>query len=142
MNFLGRRTMTALVGSGAGAPLSVDVTRSRNAWLRRLRVLGVLACATAAAAAQAGDHIFADSFERISKVAQPDVEIALADDSVWNALKARCDQDLNNLIGDIYAGFDWRQAAQDYGLCYNVGTLRGDVKAPIYSKKAIAILKT
>jgi len=134
--------MTTLVGSGASAPLSVGVTRRRAGWLRRLRMLGMLACATAAAAAQAGDHIFADSFERISKVARPDVEIAMADDNVWNALKARCDQDLNNLINDIYAGFNWRQAAQDYGLCYNVGTLRGDVKAPTYSKKAIAILKT
>ena len=93
-------------------------------------------------AAQAADHIFADSFERISKVAQPDVEIAFADDTVWAGLKARCDADLDTLISDIYAGFDWRDAAHDYGLCYNVGVLRGDVKAPLYSKKALAIMKT
>ena len=92
--------------------------------------------------AQSIERIFADSFERFSKVAQPDVEIALADNTVWTNLKARCDSDLNTLINDIYAGFDWRQAAQDYGLCYNVGVLRGDVKAPTYSKKAVAILKT
>ena len=61
----------------------------------------------------AADHIFSDSFERaISKVAQPDIELALADDSVWAGLKSRCDTDLNSVIADIYAGFDWRQAAQ------------------------------
>ena len=92
--------------------------------------------------AQGADRIFADSFERISKVAQPDVEIAFADNTVWTNLKARCDSDLNTLINDNYAGFNWRQAAQDYGLCYNVGTLRGDPKASTYSKKAVAILKT
>lgn len=112
---------------------------------RRLWVMlaGVVAAALPLlSAAQAVDRIFADTFERISKVAQPDVEIAFADNAVWTSLKARCDSDLNTLIGDIYAGFDWRQAAQDYGLCYNVGALRGDVKAPTYSKKAVAILKT
>lgn len=93
-------------------------------------------------AAQATDRIFFDSFDRISKVAEPDIEIALADDGVWAGLKARCDRDLDSLISDIYAGFDWRQAAQDYGLCYDVGSLRGDPDAPVYSKKALAILKT
>jgi len=104
-------------------------------------IVSLVLCASAVNVA-AQDHIFSDSFERISKVAQPDVEIALADDTVWTSLKARCDRDLNTLISDIYAGFDWRQAAQDYGLCYNVGTLRGDPKAPLYSKKAVAMLKT
>ena len=70
------------------------------------------------------------------------MEQAFTDDTVWATLKTRCDNDLNDVINDIYAGFDWRQAAHDYGLCYNVGTLRGDPKAPIYSKKAIAMLKT
>src|ERR1700742_2344820 len=92
--------------------------------------------------AQASDHIFADSFEFTTKVSLADVQQAFTDDSVWASLKSRCDDDLNNVITDIYAGFDWRQAAQDFGLCYNVGTLRGDPKAPTYSKKAVAILKT
>jgi hypothetical protein len=110
---------------------------------RWMSLLGFAAVAfPALLCAQSADRIFADSFERISKVAQPDVEIAFADNAVWTNLKARCDQDLDTLINDIYAGFDWRQAAQDYGLCYNVGTLRGDSKAPTYSKKAVAILKT
>ena len=76
------------------------------------------------------------------KVSQPDVEIALADDSVWTSLKASCDSDLNSVITDIYAGFDWRAAAQNFGLCYNVGVRRGDPQALTYSKKAAAILKT
>ncbi|HEX6834413.1 MAG TPA: hypothetical protein VF132_12830 [Rudaea sp.] len=106
----------------------------------RASLAACLACS--AASALAVDHIFSDSFELISKVAQPDIEIALADDATWASLKDRCDSNLNSIITDIYAGFDWRQAAQDYGLCYNVGTRRGDPKAPLYSKKAIAILKT
>ena len=93
-------------------------------------------------AALAADNIFADGFERFWKVSAADVEIASNDDSVWTSLKARCDNDLDSVIADIYAGFDWRQAAQDYGLCYAAGTLRGDVKASTYSKKAVAILKT
>ena len=92
--------------------------------------------------AHASDHIFADGFEIGTKVSQADVEQAFTDDSVWATLKSRCDGDLNDVITDIYAGFDWRQAAHDFGLCYNVGTLRGDAKAPTYSKKAIAMLKT
>jgi Heparinase II/III-like protein len=88
------------------------------------------------------DHIFADGFEHFWKVSLPDVQTAATDNSVWTPLKARCDADLNSVIGDIYAGFDWRQAAQDYGLCYAAGTLRGDPNAPTYSKKAVAILKT
>ena len=103
----------------------------------------LLLCAVAALPlAQASDHIFADGFETGTKVSQADVEQAFTDDSVWAALKTRCDDDLNDVINDIYAGFDWRQAAHDFGLCYNVGTLRGDAKAPTYSKKAIAMLKT
>jgi len=95
-----------------------------------------------AAGAQASDHIFIDGFEFVSKVAQPDVEIAFTDDAVWASLKSDCDSDLNNVITDIYAGFDWRQAAQNYGLCFDVGRLRGDPKAATYSKKAVAVLKT
>jgi hypothetical protein len=94
------------------------------------------------ASAHASDHIFADGFEIGTKVSQADVEQAFTDDTVWASIKSRCDNDLNDVITDIYAGFDWRQAAQDFGLCYNVGTLRGDPKAPTYSKKAIAMLKT
>ena len=92
--------------------------------------------------AAAADRVFADGFERYWKVSQPDVEIAAADDTVWNSLKARCDSDLDSVISDIYAGFDWRQAAQDYGLCYAAGSLRGDANVPLYSKKAVAMLKT
>lgn len=104
----------------------------------------LLLCVTSAesAYAVASDHIFADGFEFRTKVAQADVEQAFTDDSVWATLKSSCDNDLNDVITDIYAGFDWRQAAHDFGLCYNVGTLRGDPKAPTYSKKAIAMLKT
>jgi len=101
-----------------------------------------LLCAVCVASfAHASDHIFADSFEFGSKIAQADVEQAFTDDSVWAKLKSRCDGDLNDVITDIYAGFDWRLAAHDFGLCYNVGSLRGDPKAPTYSKKAVAILK-
>jgi hypothetical protein len=101
-----------------------------------------LLCAVCVASfAHASDHIFADSFELGSKIAQADVEQAFTDDAVWATLKSRCDGDLNDVITDIYAGFDWRQAAHDFGLCYNVGSLRGDPKAPTYSKKAVAILK-
>ena len=88
------------------------------------------------------DRVFSDGFDRVWKISQPDIEIALADDSVWQALKQRCDSDLDSVINDIYAGFDWRQAAQDYGLCYAVGTVRGDTAAPSYSKKTVAMLKT
>ena len=95
-----------------------------------------------AAPAWAVDRIFFDSFEHVWKVSATDVAIASTDDSVWNDLKSRCDTDLDSIITDIYAGFDWRQAAQDYGLCYAAGGLRGDPKAPAYSKKAVAILKT
>lgn len=92
---------------------------------------------------RAADHIFSSSFEpNVSKVAQADIDLAATDDAVWADLKSRCDTDLNNVIADIYAGFDWRQAAQDYGLCYSAGLRRGDPAAPQYSKKAIAILKT
>ncbi len=107
-----------------------------------VRSMSLLCAVSFAQFAQAADHIFADSFELGSKIAQADVEQAFTDDTVWATLKTRCDNDLNDVINDIYAGFDWRQAAHDYGLCYNVGTLRGDPKAPIYSKKAIAMLKT
>ena len=109
------------------------------------RVLKLACMAVAAAApipAVAADHVFADGFERVWKVSAADVEIASTDNSVWNSLKARCDTDLDSVIGDIYAGFDWRQAAQDYGLCYAAGSLRGDPKASTYAKKAVAILKT
>jgi len=101
-----------------------------------------LLCAVCVASfAHASDHIFADSFEFGSKIAQEAVEQAFTDDAVWATLKSRCDGDLNDVITDIYAGFDWRQAAHDFGLCYNVGSLRGDPKASTYSKKAVAILK-
>ena len=90
----------------------------------------------------AADRVFVDGFDRFWKVSQPDIEIALADASVWNSLKQRCDSDLDSLIGDIYAGFDWRQAAQDYGLCYAVGSVRGLPEAPNYSRKTVAMLKT
>ncbi|QBB71179.1 hypothetical protein ELE36_12905 [Pseudolysobacter antarcticus] len=92
--------------------------------------------------AQSADHIFADSFEFTTKLAQPDIAIAFSDASVWTPLKARCERDLATVIEDIYAGFDWRQAAQDYGICYNVALMKGDARAPLYSKKAVAILKT
>ncbi len=107
-----------------------------------VRSMSLLCAVSACAFAQASDHIFADSFEFGSKVSQADVEQAFTDDTVWTSLKSRCDNELDDVITDIYAGFDWRQAAQDFGLCYNVGTLRGDAKAPTYSKKAIAMLKT
>jgi hypothetical protein len=98
--------------------------------------------AAAPVSAPAADRVFADGFERLWKVSATDVAIAASDDAVWNSLKARCDRDLDSLIADIYAGFDWRQAAQDYGLCYAAGTRRGDPKTSAYSKKAVAILKT
>ena len=103
--------------------------------------MSVLCAVCVASFAHASDHIFADSFEFGSKIAQADVEQAFTDDAVWATLKSRCDGDLNDVITDIYAGFDWRLAAHDFGLCYNVGSLRGDPKAPTYSKKAVAILK-
>jgi len=111
----------------------------RPRWLHVIVLALAGACPTLAWSA---DKVFADGFERFWKVAQADVEIASTDDSVWTPLKARCDADLDSIIADIYAGFDWRQAAQDYGLCYAAGSLRGDPQAPTYSKKAVAILKT
>jgi hypothetical protein len=107
-------------------------------WLQ----LGCVALAALPNSSLAADRVFADGFERFWKISAPDVAIASTDNTVWNSLKARCDTDLDSVITDIYAGFDWRQAAQDYGLCYAAGTLRGDPKAPAYSKKAVAILKT
>ena len=109
--------------------------------VRRLH-LGCVVLAAMPVASLAADRVFADGFERFWKVSAPDVAIASTDDSVWNSLKARCDTDLDTVITDIYAGFDWRQAAQDYGLCYAAGTLRGDPNAPTYSKKTVAVLKT
>src|SRR5215468_4574685 len=107
------------------------------------RVLpGCVALATLPVSSLAADRVFADGFEHFWKVSAPDVALASTDSTTWNSLKARCDTDLNSVITDIYAGFDWRQAAQDYGLCYAAGTLRGDPKASTYSKKAVAILKT
>lgn len=91
---------------------------------------------------QSIDQVFFNGFEVSTvKVAEPDIELALADPSVWAALKDRCDTDLDTLIVDIYAGFDWRQAAQDYGVCYNVALRKADPAASLYSKKAVAILK-
>jgi len=119
----------------------LSVTAALTARVRGL-LLACVALAALPTAALAVDHIFADGFERSWKISAPDVALASTDNSVWSSLKARCDTDLNSVITDIYAGFDWRQAAQDYGLCYAAGTLRGDPKAPAYSKKAVAILKT
>jgi len=106
------------------------------------RICGVALWMALSVPASAADRLFFDGFDRIWKISQPDIEIALADADVWQALKQRCDADLDALVSDIYAGFDWRQAAQDYGLCYAVGTVRGDPAAPNYSKKAVAMLKT
>jgi Heparinase II/III-like protein len=90
----------------------------------------------------AADHVFSDGFERSWKVSQADVESASTDNSVWTPLKARCDSNLSQLINDIYAGFNWRESAQDFGLCAAAGGLRGDPKAPVYATKAVAIMKT
>lgn len=113
---------------------------------RRTRLAAIalfaLAFATPISSWAVVDHIFTDGFERFWKVSLADVQIAATDNSVWSDLKDLCDTDLNSVINDIYAGFDWRQAAQDYGLCYAAGGLRGDPKAPTYSKKAVAMLKT
>ncbi len=124
----------------------------RASTLRSRRIarflMTVLALAPVAGAnAQSGDALFGSGFENLvaanaPKIAAPDIERALADDAVWNSLRTRCERDLNVVIRDIYAGFDWRQAAQDYGLCYAVGTARGDARAPVYGKKAVAVLKT
>ena len=113
--------------------------RQRSArWSLLVLALGCVLSLPAAAS----DGIYADGFEFFVKISQPDVEIALADDPTWTSLKANCDADLNSVITDIYAGFDWRAAAQNFGLCYNVGVRRGDPKALTYSKKAAAVLKT
>jgi hypothetical protein len=134
-----RTDLTAANAVSAGGPRCRAGTSARKRFLQI--VCFALACASPLSS-RAADPIFADGFERLWKVAQADVEIASTDNSVWTPLKARCDSDLNSLISDIYAGFDWRQAAQDYGLCYAAGLLRGDPKTPFYSKKTVAILKT
>ena len=118
-----------------------SVLAALTSCVRRLQ-LGCFALAVLPISSLAADRVFADGFERFWKVSATDVAIASTDNTVWNSLKSRCDTDLDSVISDIYAGFDWRQAAQDYGLCYSAGTLRGDPKAPAYSKKAVAILKT
>jgi hypothetical protein len=111
--------------------------------LRNLARSLALAMALGAAPLHAADGIFANGFElQLIKIAEPDIEIAQADPDVWADVQGRCDADLNKVVSDIYAGFDWRQAAQDYGICYNVALRRGDPKAATYSKKAVAILKT
>src|SRR6478609_3683262 len=89
----------------------------------------------AAAPLHAADGIFANGFETpVTKIAEPDIEIALADPSVWADVQGNCDANLNKVLSDIYAGFDWRQYAQDYGICYNVALRTGDPKAAAYSK--------
>jgi hypothetical protein len=118
-----------------------SVFAALSACTRRLQPACLVLAATPVSSL-AADRVFADGFEHLWKVSATDVAIAASDGTVWNSLKARCDTDLDSLIGDIYAGFDWRQAAQDYGLCYAAGSLRGDPKAPAYSKKAVAILQT
>ena len=123
--------------AGIGARLFPTSVR-----VRLLRLVCVVVACASPPLAWAADPIFADGFERFWKVAQADVEIASTDNAVWTPLKARCDANLDAVIDDIYAGFDWRQTAQDFGLCYAAGSLRGDPKAPTYSKKAVAILKT
>jgi hypothetical protein len=104
-------------------------------------VIGLMASARAFVATS-GDEIFVDSFETFSKIALPDILATQSDSAAWATLKANCDTNLNRVIGDGYAGFDWRAAAQNYGICYNVALLKRDPQAPLYSKKAVAILKT
>ena len=74
-----------------------------------VRSMSLLCAVSVASFAHASDHIFADSFEFGTKISQADVEQAFTDDSVWATLKSRCDDDLNDVITDIYAGFDWRR---------------------------------
>jgi len=108
---------------------------------QRLAALALALCATTPL--HAADAIFANGFEApATKIAEPDIQIAMTDPAVWSATRARCDSNLNKVQKDIYAGFDWRQYAQDYGICYNVARRTGDPKAAAYSKKAVAMLKT
>ena len=92
--------------------------------------------------ALSGDEIFIDSFEIFSKIALPDIIATAGDSAAWVTLKADCDANLNKVMSDSYAGFDWRAAAQNYGICYNVALLKHDPHAPLYSKKAVAVLRT
>lgn len=72
----------------------------------------------------------------------------IAQDSArWNALKGKCDANLNKVIGsgysDAYAGWDWRHAAADYATCYQVASFLGLDPGVVsaYSRKAVAVMK-
>lgn len=78
-----------------------------------------------------------------------DIQAIANDSTAWNALKTRCDNNLNVIVQGAYGGFDnsysagaWRDASKDYGTCYNVAKFKGDtVNADRYSKKAVALMK-
>src|SRR5262245_26588 len=76
-------------------------------------------CALAARAAASPPALIAP--EEIQQIGQ--------DPARWNALKGRCDANLNKLVGSgysaAYAGWDWRDAADDYATCYQVARSLG-----------------
>ena len=60
--------------------------------------------------------------------------------AAWTAQKAWCDSRLNTVIRDLYAGWEWHDAAVAYSTCHQVAKLQSDtVNADKYARKLLGI---
>lgn len=75
-----------------------------------------------------------------------DIQAIANSPSAWASLKGRCDANLNAVINDCYrgqcyAGFGYRMAIEDYGMCYQVAKINAPGSAQAYARKALALMK-
>jgi len=69
-------------------------------------------------------------------------QLSIPGDQDWPGIKSFCDDNLSTVIDPGYAGWGWRGAAEDYGLCFQVGKTLGLPNTNLYKSKALGMMNT